>query len=107
MRDVLDRYRTEVLPSKPRNARSQGAQLAWWREKLGLLRVADVTPDVLSSFKMELLRGVTARGTPRSPSTVVRYLALLSHVFSRAEKEWGYASSNPLRSVSKPREARG
>jgi integrase len=32
---------------------------------------------------------------------------MLSHVFSKAEKEWGYLSANPVRSVSKPREPRG
>jgi integrase len=107
LRDVIERYLADVLPSKPRNARSQKAQLLWWKTKLGSYPLADVTPDVIVRAKDELLRGHTPRKTLRSPATVVRYLAVLSHVFSKAEKEWGYTSSNPVRSVGKPSEPRG
>jgi integrase len=37
----------------------------------------------------------------------VRYLAVLSHAFSVAMKEWGWVAANPLRNVSKPVEPRG
>lgn len=105
--DVIERYLADVLPLKPGSARSQRAQLLWWKAKLGSYRLADVTPDVIASAKDELLRTKTARGKARSPATVVRYLAVLSHLFSLAEKEWRYTSSNPVRSVSKPAEPRG
>ena len=104
---IAQRYLADVLPTKPRNSRTQRAQLLWWKDKLGAYRLADVTPDVIARCRDELLRGLTLRGTVRSPATVVRYLAVLSHVFSKAEKEWGYIDSNPLRAVSKPREPRG
>jgi integrase len=107
VRDVIQRYLADVLPTKPRNARSQKTQLLWWKDKLGAYRLADVTPDVIARCRDELLRGLTPRGTTRSPATVVRYLAVLSHVFSKAEKEWGFISTNPVRSVSKPSEPRG
>jgi integrase len=38
---------------------------------------------------------------------VVRYLAVLSHAFSVAMKEWGWVDDNPLRKVTKPKEPRG
>jgi integrase len=104
---VIERYIAEVLPLKPLNARSQKAQLLWWKAKLGGYRLADVTPDVIGRCKDELLRTKTPRGNLRSPATVVRYLAVLSHLFSKAEKEWRYVSSNPVRSVAKPSEPRG
>jgi integrase len=43
----------------------------------------------------------------RSPSTVVRYLAVLSHVFSVARREWGWATDNPVSRVTRPKEPRG
>lgn len=43
----------------------------------------------------------------RSPATVNRYLAVLSHAFAVAVKEWGWLDDNPLRKVTKPQEPRG
>lgn len=43
----------------------------------------------------------------RHPSTVVRYLAALSHAFSIAIKEWGWIEDSPIKKVSKPKEPRG
>jgi integrase len=37
----------------------------------------------------------------------VRYLAVLSHAFSVALREWGWVKDNPLRKVTKPKEPRG
>lgn len=47
------------------------------------------------------------KATLRSPSTVVRYLAALSHAFSIASKEWEWIDDSPMRKVTKPKEPRG
>jgi integrase len=54
-----------------------------------------------------LARGITVQGAQRSPATVVRYLAALSHAFTTAVKEWGWLDDSPMRKVSKPKEPRG
>jgi integrase len=66
-----------------------------------------VTPALLAECRDDLARGITARGAPRSPATVVRYLAALSHALTVAVKEWGWLEANPLAKVSKPKEPRG
>ncbi len=43
----------------------------------------------------------------RSAATVNRYLAVLSHCFTVAVKELGWAEDNPLLKVSRPKEPRG
>lgn len=43
----------------------------------------------------------------RSPATINRYLAAISHVFTIAVKEWGWVEDSPLRRVTKPKEPRG
>ncbi len=50
---------------------------------------------------------MTYRGNIRSPSTVIRYIAALSHALTVAVKEWGWIDDNPIRKVSKPKEVRG
>jgi integrase len=88
-------------------ARNQAKQLAWWRAELGTRTLADVTPAVIAEARGKLARGVTVRGRQRSPSTVNRYLAALSHALTVAMKEWGWLEDNPLRKVTKPKEPRG
>lgn len=106
--EAIDRYRRDVLPGKKGGtAREQLRHLLWWKERLGLYSLADITPALLVECRDALARGTTYRGTVRSPATVNRYLAALSHVLSVAVKEWGWLEDNPFRKVSKPRESRG
>ena len=106
--EAIDRYLVQVLPSKAVNSqRCQGSQFAWWRERLGHLTLDRVTPAVVAEARDQLAAGLTRSGTPRGPSTTIRYMAALSHLFSVAFKEWQWVESNPLVRVSKPREPRG
>lgn len=43
----------------------------------------------------------------RTPATVNRYLAVLSHMFTIAIKEWGWLEVNPILKVNKLKEPRG
>lgn len=104
---AIDRYIAEILPTKPRNARSQKAQLLWWKKELGATPLSDLTSSAIGVCRDKLLSRPTPRGTPTSPATVVRYLAALSHVLSTCEKEWELIESNPVRRVRKPKEPRG
>lgn len=105
--ELLERYERDVLPLKPRNARAKRLQLAWWKTQLGDYRLADVTPAKIVDCRDRLLNVPKPNGRVRSNSTTVRYLAVLSHAFSVAMKEWGWVTANPLRNVSKPVEPRG
>jgi integrase len=97
--DLVDRYKESVLPAK-KDQRKQKAQLDWLRGQLGHYTLADVTPAMIGEVRDKLLKD-------RSPATVVRYLAALSHAFTIAVNEWGWVDDNPLRKVRKPKEPRG
>lgn len=105
--DMVDRYIKDVLPRKPKNAKNQKAHLLWWKSKIGHCVIADVTPPLIGEYRDKLLAGFTPRGNKRSPSTVVRYIASLSHVFTVAINEWEWLEDNPVKKVSKPKEPRG
>lgn len=105
--ELVDRYQREVLPLKPKNARNQRVQLDWWKAQLGCFRLVDVTPAKIAE-RRDLLRSTPMpNGKLRTPATVVRYLAAISHAFTVAMKEWGWVVDSPLRKVTKPTEARG
>ncbi len=116
--ELIDRYSRDVLPTK--KAKTQGpqvGQLAWWRDRLGHLALADVTPALLAEYRDKLSREPipsTAQDPEkagptryRSAATINRYMAALSHAFTVAVKEWQWIEDNPLLKVTKPKEARG
>jgi hypothetical protein len=88
-------------------------RLRWWKERLGHLKLADITPALLVEQRNKLARepytkarpgaprstleeGATAREFKRVGGTVNRYMAYLSHVLSIARREWHWVSSNPF-----------
>lgn len=95
--DALDRYEREITPGK-KSAVGEKSFLRIWRATpmskslLATIRSADV-----AKLRDQWLKEY-------QPSTVLRRLAVLSHVFTIARKEWGMESlSNPIELVRKPR----
>jgi integrase len=105
--EAIDRYIKEILPNKPRSARSQALQLAWWKTQLGDYALGDITPALIGQYRENLSQDKNQQNKIRTPATVNRYLAVLSHVFTVLVKEWGWAEENPLYKVSKKKEPRG
>jgi len=108
--EMIDRYQKTVLPFKSKSSivkTNQTAQLNWWKEELGDYLLSDLTPALIAERRDKLKTEKGRRTKLRSPSTVVRYMAALSHVFTTAVKEWGWLEDNPMRKVSKPKEPRG
>jgi integrase len=99
--DLIDRYITDILPQKrPSTVSDQIRQLHWWKAQLGHSLLADITPSLIAGHRDRLLQD-------RANSTVNRYLAVLSHAFTMAVKEWQWCDDNPVRKISKPKESRG
>lgn len=114
--DAIDRYVKEVMPYKL-GSHAQYFQLEWWKVELGYLCLADLTPALIGEYRNKLTnkpitpkQKYNAKQLPpkkRSPSTVIRYLAALSHVLSVAVLEWQWLLENPVSKVKKPKEPRG
>jgi integrase len=107
LKDLIDRYIKSELPKKPKSEDKQKAQLEWWKEQIGYKTLLDITTPVLVECKERLLEGKTYRGTIRSGATANRYMAALSHVFTKASTEWGWMETNPLSKVSREKETQG
>lgn len=99
--DLIGRYLVEVLPGKrPATIPTQRLQLSWWCQELGQYPVAEITPARLVECRDRLASG-------RSNATTNRYLAVLSHLFTVAVREWQLVTENPVSKIRKPREPRG
>ncbi len=104
--DLIKRYKDKVLPDI-KSSKDRENHLTYWKDKLGNLTLADITPPKIVECRDDLAQGETPRKTKRSNSTVNRYMSTLSHAFSIAVMEWGWLDDNPFRKVSTLKEPRG
>ena len=103
--EMIDRYLSNANLTQVQDEHT-GLHLRRWRDEIGYLLLADVTPDTITQVKEKLLNE-EYRGKPRSPTTVLRYMASLSTVFTTSVKDWGWVEESPMRNVKKPKAARG
>jgi integrase len=99
--EMIDRYIKQFNPPAYKQA-----QLIWWKTQLGHCLLYNVTPSLIAEGRDELLQGMTPRGR-RTPSTAVRYIAALSHIFTVGIKEFGWIETSPVSKIMKPREPAG
>ncbi|SPD48445.1 site-specific integrase [Cupriavidus neocaledonicus] len=94
--EVLTRYEREILPSKKGASPEISVLRIWQATEISTRVMAAVRSVDVAKLRDEWL-------VNRKPATVLRRLAVLSHVFSIARKEWGMESlTNPVDLVRKP-----
>jgi integrase len=111
--EAIERYLLEEVPKKA-DARTRTARLRWWQERLGHLKLGEVTAAVIIEQRGVLSRepyvragGENPNQFKRGPATVNRYLAYLSHVFTIARREWHWIGHDPFDGVGKFEESKG
>lgn len=94
--EALTRYEVEVVPAKKGAAQEESVLRACKAEELAKRPLAAIRSADVARLRDHWLKDY-------KPATVLRRLAVLSHVFSIARKEWGMESlSNPVELVRKP-----
>lgn len=97
LHDALDRYEREITPSKKSAAGERSFLRIWRATAMSKSLMATIRSTDVAKLRDQWLKEY-------EPSTVLRRLAVLSHVFTIARKEWGMESlSNPVELVRKPR----
>ncbi|MDE1714388.1 site-specific integrase (plasmid) [Chromobacterium amazonense] len=96
LEEALDRYQSEVSSYK-KGAEPERYIIGMWKGlKLAKSSMASIRSVDLAKLRDEWLK-------THAPATVVRRLAVLSHVFTVARKDWGMESiANPVELVRKP-----
>ncbi|RMH77025.1 MAG: site-specific integrase [Calditrichaeota bacterium] len=95
--ECLDRYAREIIPGKKGQRQELGRIRILKDHPLASCYMASIRSVDIAAFRDQLL----AEG--KKPSTVVKYLAILSHLFNVARREWGMESlANPVELVRKP-----
>ena len=73
---------------------------------IGAKTLADIDSGVISTTLDEIAK-ISTNGRSKSPSTINRYLAVLSMAFSYAIKTLGWLENNPVAKVQRRREPQG
>jgi len=99
--ECLERYGSEIVPLKKGAKRDMIRVKFWQREQLSQKGIGTIKQvDVAKWRDARIASGL-------SGSTVTKDLALLSHVFTIAIKEWGFPLTNPVTMIRKPKAAAG
>ena len=94
-RDLIERYRKKVLPTK--RGKHFRPALKLLENRFGGHAVASLTPELIADFRDERLH------LGRSASTVRKELNLLSRILDLGASEWGVPlPSNPVKGIDRP-----
>jgi integrase len=97
--DALERYAEEISPNK-KGARWEQVRLAkLGRDPIAKKPIQLIDPPDLAKWRDERLKSV-------SGSSVRREMNLLSSVFQKAIREWGWCDHNPVREIDRPKESK-
>jgi integrase len=105
--DLIDRFISHYIPEHPRYYKQKVQLLQRWKDELGKVYLSDLSSSHIAIVRDHLLAEVTSKESVRSPSTVNRYFAAFSKALNMAVNEWEWLKENPMKRITKPKEARG
>lgn len=99
--EMIDRYIENVLPTKGISSQiNQKLHLTWWKEKIGDLRLSELSRSIVIEKRDELAVATFRRHSKTkkySPATVDRYVDALSSALTTAVYDWEWMNVHPLR----------
>ncbi len=98
--EAFDRYGREVSSTKKGKAQELVRIEQWKRHAMASRSLASIRSADIATYRDHRLKSV-------GPNTVRLELALISHLFSIAAKEWGLPVENPVRNIRRPRAPQG
>jgi integrase len=92
--EALERYEREITKDKKSHEQERRRIAQWCRRPLSKLKLSKLSPQHFVTFRNERINAGTKRSTVRLD------LALISHLFTIARKEWGMGYlANPITDV--------
>ena len=95
LRDLVDRYLTEVSPLKKSYEIEKVVLKSFLREKFVDLSIYRITSEHFAKFRDQRLQKI-------KPATFVRQIGIIKHLFNTAIIEWNFDIKNPINSIRKP-----
>ena len=95
-KDCLIRYRDEITIHKRSKDMENKLIKYLLKEPFINLKLNLINNSIIAQYRDRALKGL-------DPSSVKRRLAIISHLFSTARKEWGIKIENPVLDITKPK----
>ena len=96
--EALERYEREITTEKKGHEQERRRIRQWRRRRLAELKLSSLTSQHFVAFRKERLKAGIKRSTVRLD------LALISHLYTIARKEWGMPYlTNPIADVRQPK----
>lgn len=93
--EALERYREEVTPKKKGKGQELRRINQWLKHPLAKRSLSSLKGKDFAKYRDDRLKQV-------APATLKLELALMSHVFTIASKEWNIPIVNPISNIRKP-----
>ena len=97
---ALERYLNEVTPLKKGCEQEERRIRAWLKHPLAKRSLASLTSTDFAKYRDDRLKSVSA-------ASATRELALISHLFTIAIKEWQLPLQNIIQNIRKPKQEKG
>lgn len=93
--DALIRYRNEITPTKKGRDREKNRINQWLKHSLANKSLSSLRSTDFAKYRDDRLKQI-------APATLKLELALMSHIFTIAIKEWNIPIVNPISLIRKP-----
>ena len=106
-KDLIERLKTDGFFEHQKALKKIISQFQYWEEKLGTYALVHITPDLIGKERQLLMQEVFPDGSKRNPSTISRYMAVLSSALGYAVKQLRWILENPCSRILKLKESSG
>lgn len=97
--ELINHFRENVAPTRYADATKYNCMYDWWIDKIGNIKVVNLTASDLSACKQLLLTEEIETGQPRKANTINKYLMALSTILTYARDELELIEYNPMSKV--------
>lgn len=105
--ELLDQYIANGSLEHHRSARDTRRHLVYWQSRFESYALVHITPELIAKERMLLWNTPAESGQKRTPSTINRYTASLSALFSYAVRQLRWIDESPCAHLLKLKENPG
>ena len=105
--DLLHRMEGDGAFDLQRSFENCRSQFDYWKQRLGVYALIHITPELIAQERKLLIESPLIDDAKRSPSTINRYIAVLSSTLGYAVKKLRWITENPCKTLSRLKESAG